>query len=93
MLQAISLASNNKFKIVEQSDTINFLTWFLNTLHDYLCKKNNKNKSIVSETFQGKLLVETFILLKEGDKTGINETIVELEGVSYKYEVKEQKFL
>lgn len=92
-MQAITLASNNKFKIVEQSDSINFLSWFLNTIHDYLCKKNNTNKSIISESFQGKLLIETFTRLKEDDKVGFNESIVELDEVTYKYEKKIQNFL
>ena len=110
-MQAITLASNSKFKIVEQSDSINFLSWLLNTVHEYLLKKNksklnsldvNHNKtnitkfsnhSIISETFQGKLLVETFQSIKETDKIGVNDKVVEIDEILYKYEAKEQTFL
>ncbi len=93
VMQAITLASKNKFKIVEQSDSINLLSWLLNTMHEYFCRKNNTSKSIISETFQGKLLLETFTLLKDGEKTGMNDKIVDIHGSRYKYESKEQKFL
>ncbi len=43
-MQAITLASSNRFKIVKQSDPINFLSWFFNSINDYLAKKN-KNKN------------------------------------------------
>lgn len=43
-MQAITLASSNKFKIVEQSDSINFLSWFFNVIDTYLTKKNNFKK-------------------------------------------------
>jgi len=75
VLQAISLASKGQFKIVQQSDSINFLSWFFNTLHEYLSKKYNKKSSkslvkigIISKSFQGKILVETFTHIKESGK-------------------------
>jgi U4/U6.U5 tri-snRNP-associated protein 2 len=101
VMQSITLASNNKFKIVEQSDAINFLSWFLNTAHEYLLKKNKKNNSgksvnstIISDCFQGRLLIETFTILKESDLEKITylDKIIEEDGVKYKYESKEQNF-
>jgi U4/U6.U5 tri-snRNP-associated protein 2 len=72
VLQAISLASKAQFKIVKQSDSINFLSWFFNTLHDYLANKSGTNSStysnnlgIISKSFQGKILIETFTHIKE----------------------------
>lgn len=44
-MQAVILASQKRFKIVEQSDAINFLSWLLNTTHDYFVKKNKVNRS------------------------------------------------
>jgi hypothetical protein len=41
-MQAVTLASNKRFKIVEQSDPINFLSWFFNSLNEYLVKNTNK---------------------------------------------------
>ena len=92
-MQSITLASKNRFKIVEQSDSINFLSWFLNTVHDYLSKRNKSRKTIISESFQGQLLIETFTILKDSDKVAVNDTLVEEDGIRYKYEAKEQSFL
>jgi hypothetical protein len=58
-----------------------------------LCKKNNCNKSIISETFQGKLIVETFSLLKDSDKPAYKDKIIEMDGIRYRYEIKQQNFL
>jgi len=129
-MQAITLASSNKFKIVEQSDSINFLSWFFNSIHEYLTKKNNSIKcklfnhinlciityllsgkktylkikiylkfiililAIISETFQGKLLVETFTKVKGSNINELdNCSYVDIDGFVYKYEQKVQKFL
>ncbi len=92
VMQALTLASNNKFKIVEQSDSINFLSWFLNTTHDYLSKKTKNKTSIISDSFKGKLKIETFTIIKESEKLNYNDIIVEEEGIKYKYECKEQTF-
>ena len=92
-MQAITLASNKKYKIIEQSDSINFLTWLLNTVHAYLCKKNKKKSSIVSQAFQGELIVETFTLIKDKDHQDFNINIVDIDGEQYKYEKIHQNFL
>jgi U4/U6.U5 tri-snRNP-associated protein 2 len=91
-MQATTLASNNKFKIVEHSDSINYLSWFLNISHEYLSKKTKNKTSIISESFQGKLKVETFSILKDSEKLNYNDIVVEEEGIKYKYEFKEQNF-
>jgi U4/U6.U5 tri-snRNP-associated protein 2 len=90
VMQAITLASNGKYKIIEQSDSINFVSWLLNTLHDYLCKKNKTKKSIISNTFQGELIVENLALYKEQED---RNDIIELEGLRYIYSKQVQKFL
>jgi U4/U6.U5 tri-snRNP-associated protein 2 len=92
-MQAITLASNKKFKIIEQSDTINFLSWLLNTIHAYLCKKYKKKSSIISKSFQGELITETFTQYKNKGNEDNNPNIVELDGEVYKYEKTYQNFL
>jgi hypothetical protein len=93
-MQAITLASNGKFKIIEQSDSINFLSWLLNTLHNYFCKKYKKNSSIVSKTFQGELIVETFTNYKPSQSDGIDSKVLfEMDGSRYLYEKRIQHFL
>lgn len=49
-LQAVTNASQKKFKLTEQSDPVEFMTWLLNTLHKKL--KKHKKKSIIHKTFQ-----------------------------------------
>lgn len=92
LMQSVSASSNNKFKINEQSDAINFLTWLLNTLNDYLIRKNKSKSTIISKSFQGKLLVETFTIIKENTIIGINDKIYEENGIKYTYIAKEQNF-
>lgn len=45
LLQEISNASQKKFKLTEQSNAIDFLSWFLNTLHKDLGGTRKKNSS------------------------------------------------
>lgn len=92
MMQAVTPASNKLFKIVEHSDAISFLTWFMNTVHNYLCKKNKSKSSIISDCFQGVLKVETFTKIKEGDGGKFKQNIVELDGIRYYHDVKLQNF-
>ena len=93
VMQAITLASNKKFKIIEQSDSINFLSWLLNTMHAYLCKKYKKKSSIISKSFQGELIIETFTQYKDKESEDNNPNLVELDGEIYKYEKTYQNFL
>ncbi len=54
----------------------------------------NKYIAIISETFQGKLLVETFTKVKGSNINELdNCSYVEIDGFIYKYEKKVQKFL
>jgi hypothetical protein len=59
-IQAIAVRSNKKFRIGVQSDPIVFMAWFLNTIHADLGGTQKKNSSIISQTFQGELVVKVF---------------------------------
>ncbi|KAI9478879.1 MAG: hypothetical protein EXX96DRAFT_483344 [Benjaminiella poitrasii] len=59
LLQEISNASQKKFKLTEQSNAIDFLSWFLNTLHRDLGGTRKKNSSIIYKQFQGEVKVES----------------------------------
>jgi len=69
-------------------------------MHEKLCSNNNSKKSIISECFQGQILVETFTQIKN-EKVQSNteydllnqEEIVEIDGYKYSVERKIQKFL
>lgn len=57
MLQSIVLWSNKRFQIIEQSDPIDFLTWFLHELHRQLRGNKNPNSSIIYKAFQGEMKI------------------------------------
>lgn len=60
LLQEISLRSSKRFTLSEQSDPVDFLSWFLNNLH--LAVGGSKTKpgsSIVQKVFQGTLKIES----------------------------------
>lgn len=48
-LQAVTNASKRRFKIIEQSDPLDLLSWLLDTLH----RKLKKKKRVVHDTFKG----------------------------------------
>ncbi|KAJ3123759.1 hypothetical protein HK098_001646 [Nowakowskiella sp. JEL0407] len=64
-LQEVTNASSKRFKLTEQSDVIEFLSWFLNSLHNGLKQpvptKGGKKKvygSIIHDIFQGEVCIE-----------------------------------
>ncbi|CAJ0823292.1 6972_t:CDS:10 [Entrophospora sp. SA101] len=59
LLQEISNASNKRFKLAEQADPLDFLSWFLNTLHKDLCGTKKSDSSIIYKIFQGEVKVES----------------------------------
>jgi len=59
LLQEISNASEKRYKLTEQSDPIEFMSWFLNTLHKDLGGTRKRTSSIIYKTFQGEVKVET----------------------------------
>ncbi|KAF2435148.1 U4/U6.U5 tri-snRNP-associated protein-like protein [Tothia fuscella] len=60
ILQEIALVSSKKFSLSEQSDPVDFLSWFLNNLHLALGgSKTKPGTSIVQKVFQGQLQVES----------------------------------
>ncbi|CAG8466616.1 10822_t:CDS:10 [Acaulospora colombiana] len=67
LLQEISNASNKRFKLSEQSDPIDFLCWFLNTLHRDLGGTKKSNSSIIHKIFQGEVKVESQLVVVKSD--------------------------
>ncbi len=61
VLQAIGLASKKRFKIGEQADPVQFVSWFLNELHRDLeasgCRGAAGKATVIQECFQGRLAV------------------------------------
>ncbi|CAG8721896.1 23391_t:CDS:10 [Dentiscutata erythropus] len=72
LLQEISNASNKRFKLAEQSDPIDFLCWFLNSLHKDLggTKKQNSSMcdiSLVYKDLMGEVKVESQMIIAKPD--------------------------
>jgi U4/U6.U5 tri-snRNP-associated protein 2 len=68
LLQEISLKSNKKFTLTNQSDPVEFLSWFLNNLHLALGgSKTKPGSSMIQRVFQGKLKVESQAITAKAD--------------------------
>ncbi|KAL2354291.1 U4/U6.U5 tri-snRNP-associated protein-like protein [Cryomyces antarcticus] len=68
LLQEISLRSSKRFTLTEQSDPVDFLSWFLNNLHLALGgSKSKPGSSIIQQIFQGKLKVESQLITARAD--------------------------
>ncbi|KAF2710558.1 cysteine proteinase [Pleomassaria siparia CBS 279.74] len=60
LLQEIALRSSKRFSLTNQSDPVDFLSWFLNHLHLAVGgSKTKPNSSIVQKVFQGTLKIES----------------------------------
>mmetsp|Transcript_3663 Transcript_3663/g.5565 ORF Transcript_3663/g.5565 Transcript_3663/m.5565 type:complete len:444 (+) Transcript_3663:73-1404(+) len=59
LLQAVSIASSKRFAIGVQSDPLDFLSWFLNTLHKDLGGTRKRDSSIIYQVFQGEVEITT----------------------------------
>lgn len=92
-LQAVSVASNNKFKITNQSDVIQFLAWIINVLNNFfLSIKNN----IISYSFKGKIMIKTYTEITDKNKDEIvkyDSKIIDYNGTKCVFSEKEQNFL
>jgi U4/U6.U5 tri-snRNP-associated protein 2 len=68
LLQEIALRSSKKFILSEQSDPVDFLSWFLNNLHLALGgSKTKPGTSIVQKVFQGMLQMESQLITARAD--------------------------
>jgi U4/U6.U5 tri-snRNP-associated protein 2 len=71
LLQEIALRSSKRFTLTQQSDPVEFLSWFLNNLHLSLGGSKTKPlSSIIQRTFQGKLRMESQAITAKSDTTG-----------------------
>lgn len=68
LIQEVSLRSGKKFNLTDQSDPVDFLSWFLNNLHLALSGSKSKPKSsIIQKIFQGQLRVESQTISTRAD--------------------------
>lgn len=72
LLQEIALRSSKRFTLTQQSDPVEFLSWFLNNLHLSLggSKKPSKQPtSVIQQAFQGHLRIESQAITAHSDTT------------------------
>lgn len=68
LLQEISIRSSKRFTLTEQSDPVDFLSWFLNNLHLALGgSKTKPGTSIIHRIFQGRLKIESQAITARAD--------------------------
>lgn len=70
LLQEVALRSSKRFTLSEQSDPVDFLSWFLNTLHLSLGgskKPSTTPTSVVHATFQGRVRIESQAITAHSD--------------------------
>ncbi|MCJ1276256.1 hypothetical protein MMC21_004061 [Puttea exsequens] len=68
LLQQISRQSKKRFDLLQQSDPVEFLSWFLNNLHlDLGGSKTKPGSSIIQHVFQGKLKIESQQITAKAD--------------------------
>ena len=91
MLQAVVLTSKKRFQITSQADPIDFLSWFLNTLHMALNGKKRKSTSIINSTFKGQMRINSRKVIPI-DKT-IDEKLQLMEKEEYKKTTEDSSFL
>ena len=90
MLQSIVLCSKKRFQITKQSDPIETLAWFLNSLHSALNGTRNSKSSIVSRTFEGKMKI--FSRKIPNPELSDEQKQVMLQTEEYKENVQESSF-
>ncbi|KAI8072169.1 uncharacterized protein B0P05DRAFT_473891 [Gilbertella persicaria] len=78
LLQEISNASQKRFKLTEQSNAIDFLSWFLNTLHKDLNGTRKRNSSIIYKKLQGEVRVQSQDFSSSG-QTSLNEALMRFD--------------
>ncbi|XP_047515066.1 U4/U6.U5 tri-snRNP-associated protein 2 [Pieris napi] len=59
MLQAVVLWSKKRFQFIKQSDPIDFMSWFLNSLHMALNGTKKPDSSIIYKSFLGHMRIYT----------------------------------
>ncbi|CAH1794320.1 unnamed protein product [Owenia fusiformis] len=91
MLQAVVLCSKKKFQITKQGDAIDFISWFLNSLHLALGGGRKLSSSIINKAFRGTMRVYTRKMLPEDLKESERKKLLTTE--EYQERVEETQFL
>lgn len=86
MLQAVVLWSSKQFQITQQGDPIDFLSWFLHTIHRALRGNKDPNSSIINRAFLGHMKIYT----RKIPSTDLDETQKSLLLATEEYQEKSE---
>ncbi|EDQ92814.1 uncharacterized protein MONBRDRAFT_13756 [Monosiga brevicollis MX1] len=89
-LQAVNNGSKRQFRLTEQADPVDLLSWLLNTLQRKLSKRGS---NIVADTFQGRMRVTSRKLPPPPDVQEVSGLRIDPNSEEYQDKVSEQKFL
>ena len=89
MLQAVVIGSDKKFTITQQSDAIQFISWFLNSLDK--CLMSHCKKSIIRKVLRGSMRIMSRKVLPIG--ISLDEKLNLMAKDEYKEKIEETKFL
>ncbi|KAJ5610436.1 hypothetical protein N7510_007155 [Penicillium lagena] len=70
LLQEVALRSSKRFNLTQQSDPVEFMSWFLNNLHLTLGgskKPSSTPTSVIQAAFQGQLRIESQAITAHSD--------------------------
>ncbi|KAJ3083352.1 hypothetical protein HK102_001116 [Quaeritorhiza haematococci] len=79
LLQEISNTSQKKFRLAEQSDPVEFLSWFFNAMHQGLGGTRKRGSSIIHQIFQGELVVESQTLIPSVDEDSDKKKVFDMD--------------
>ncbi|KAJ3048675.1 hypothetical protein HK097_010314 [Rhizophlyctis rosea] len=83
LLQEISNSSQKRFRLSEQADVIDFLSWFLNALHLGM-GGTRKKSSVIHDIFQGEVKVESQTIIVREDEQGKRKVFDESREITTK---------
>ncbi|KZT55404.1 cysteine proteinase [Calocera cornea HHB12733] len=78
-LQEVTKASAGKFKITEQGDPVEFMSWLLNSLHKGLGGTKKRDSSIIYATFQGDVRLDTQQVIVKSNRLGSERPVFEMD--------------
>eukprot|EP00042_Codosiga_hollandica_P051171 m.624184 g.624184 ORF g.624184 m.624184 type:complete len:498 (+) comp58230_c0_seq4:285-1778(+) len=89
-LQAVTTHSKKVFRLTQQSDPIEFLTWLLNSLHT--CLKKGKS-SVIHDIFQGGMTTWSKKIPPTADQAAISGVVIDENDEQYQEKMQETPFV
>lgn len=81
-LQEISNASQKRFRLNQQADPIDLLSWLLNTMHSGMGGTKKAGSSLIHQTFQGEVRIDsqTIVVREAGEDDNAKKVFDDTRG-------------